>query len=127
MLRLERSQRVIGLIEVVAVGDLSVGQVDIVDGAGALESVVDADDLRMADMPGDCVSELVIDEDPGLAAVGFDAQLDELVKIDAKIGKVFSFSRSIEIGKVEVHVGDTALCAEGHPDSRPFAEEIDAG
>src|SRR5580704_6351459 len=111
MLRLERGQGVIGLTEVVAVGDLSVGQVDIVNGAGTLEAEVDADDLGVADMPGDGVSELVVDEDSGVSAVGLDAQLDELVKVDAEIGKVFSFSRRIEIGEVEVHIRDAAFCA----------------
>ena len=127
MLRLERGQGLIRLTEVVAVGDLSVGQIDIVNGAGTLEAEVDADDLGVADMPGDGVSELVVDEDSGVAAVGLDAQLDELVKVDAKIGKVFSFSRRIEIGEVEVHVGDAAFCAEGDPDGRAFAEEVDVG
>ena len=127
MLRLERGQGVIGLTEVVAVGDLSVGQVDIVNGAGTLEAEVDSDDLGVSDMPGNSVSELVVDKDSGLAAVGLDAHLDELVKVDAKIGKVFSFSRCIEISEVEVHIGDAAFRAEGDPDGRAFAEEVDTG
>jgi len=115
------------LSEVVAVGDLSVGQVNIVDGAGAFEAVVDADDLRVADMPGDGIGELVVDEDLCAAAVGFDANLDELVEVDAKVGEVFSFSRRIVIGEVEVRCGDAAFCAEGDPDGGALAEEVDAG
>ncbi len=57
----------------------------------------------------------------------FDAKLDELVEVDAKIGKVFPFSRRIEISEVQVHIGDAAFCTEGDPDRRAFAEEVDAG
>lgn len=127
MLRFERGKGVLGLIEVVAVGDLSVGQVDIINGAGTLEAEVDSDDLGVADMPGDGIGELVVNENSGLAAIGLDAQLDELVKVDAKIGKVFSFPGSIEIGEIEVHIGDAAFCAKGDPDGCAFAEKIDAG
>ena len=70
MLRFEGGQRVVGLVEVVAVGDLSVGQIDIVDGAGALEAVVDADNLGVADVPGDGIGKLVVDENLCAAAVG---------------------------------------------------------
>ena len=81
----------------------------------------------MPDVTGDGISELVVDENLCVAAVGFDAEFDEFGKVDAKIGEVFSFSRGIEIGKVEVHSGYATFCAEGNPDGGAFAEEVDAG
>ncbi len=70
MLRFEGGQRVVGLVEVVAVRELSVGEIDVVDRAGSLEPEVDADDLGVADMPGDGIGKLVVDKNLGAAAVG---------------------------------------------------------
>ena len=81
----------------------------------------------MADVTRDGISELVVDENFGPAAIGFDAELDEFGKVDAKIGKVFSFSRGIKIGEVKVRSGYATFCAEGDPDGGAFAEEVDVG
>lgn len=75
----------------------------------------------MPDVAGDGVGELVVDKNLCAAAVGFDAELDEFGKVDAKIGEVFSFTRGIKIGKVEVRSGYATFCAEGYPDGGAFA------
>ncbi len=96
MLRLEGGQGIIGLIEVVAVGDLSVGQINIVNGARTLEAEVETDDLGVADMTGNGISELVVDKNVcAWPAVGLNPQFYELVEVDAEIGKVLSFFRKV--------------------------------
>ena len=116
-----------GLVEVIPIGGFAAGQGDVVDRAGALEAVHDADDPASDDMAFDRIGEFVVEKDLCPAAVGFDAEFDVIVEVgDAECGQVFAFAGSIIVGEEEVDGGDAAFGADGYPDGGAFAEEVDA-